>query len=291
MKHLLLTTALCSLFAGTAIADETLKYRVVVHITAAQSIPVADVDGHALSVTSGQGLGFMPDGAVIKTSFVSTTDYVHGTGTGNVYYNMVFPDGSVLWVKGVNGQTMSKGDVTEFKVPLTIISGNGKYIGTNGDGLMTGIRASSLPTSGAELALDFTINLKSGNQADAAKAMLTKAVAAIKADRDVALIAFQKGEGGFRDVDLYPFCSRISDGKGLAGPVATLAGTDARTLKDINGKPFGQEQYDAAVKNPEGVMTLVEYMFPKPGTTTPAVPKASWITRIGDLACGVGYYK
>jgi hypothetical protein len=61
MKHLLLTTALCSLFAGTAIADETLKYRVVVHITAAQSIPVADADGHALSVTSGQGLGFMPD--------------------------------------------------------------------------------------------------------------------------------------------------------------------------------------------------------------------------------------
>jgi hypothetical protein len=99
MKHLLLTTALCSLFAGTAIADETLKYRVVVHITAAQSIPVADADGHALSVTSGQGLGFLPDGGVIKHSFVSTTDYTHGTGTGTVYFNTVFPDGSALGLK------------------------------------------------------------------------------------------------------------------------------------------------------------------------------------------------
>jgi hypothetical protein len=41
--------------------------------------------------------------------------------------------------------------------------------------------------------------------ADEAKAMLLKAVAAVKADRDVALIMFQKGVGGFKDRDLYIF--------------------------------------------------------------------------------------
>src|SRR6202163_4772583 len=72
--------------------------------------------------------------------------------------------------------------------------------------------------------------------ADEAKAMLLKAVAAVKADRDVALAMFNKGEGGFRNRDLYPFCIRIGDGKGVAGPLYVPAGLDARTLKDPTGK-------------------------------------------------------
>ena len=49
-----------------------------------------------------------------------------------------------------------------------------------------------------------------------AKAMLEKAVAAVKADKAKALDMFNKGEGGFLDRDLYPFCSNISDGKVVA---------------------------------------------------------------------------
>jgi hypothetical protein len=126
--------------------------------------------------------------------------------------------------------------------------------------------------------------------ADEAKAMLMKAVAAVKADRDVALGMFNKGEGGFKDRDLYVFCSRAGDGKNVAGPVSVPAGTDTRTLKDPSGKEFGKELYAAALK-PEGQITEVSYMFPKPGTTAPAVPKVSFVTRVGDLGCGVGYYK
>jgi hypothetical protein len=40
--------------------------------------------------------------------------------------------------------------------------------------------------------------------ADEAKAMLVKAVAAVKADKTKALDMFAKGEGGFLDRDLYP---------------------------------------------------------------------------------------
>ena len=49
--------------------------------------------------------------------------------------------------------------------------------------------------------------------AEQAKAMLVKAVAAVKADKTKALDMFAKGEGGFLDRDLYPFCFNISDGK------------------------------------------------------------------------------
>ena len=39
-----------------------------------------------------------------------------------------------------------------------------------------------------------------------AKAMLERAVAAVKADKAKALEMFNKGEGGFKDRDLQPFC-------------------------------------------------------------------------------------
>jgi hypothetical protein len=127
--------------------------------------------------------------------------------------------------------------------------------------------------------------------ADEAKAMLLKAAAAVKADKEIALAMFNKGEGGFRDRDLYPFCNRISDGKGIAGPLASFTGVDARTVKDVTGKAFGIELY-AAGQKPEGQITEVSYMYPKPGTTAPPVPKVTFVTRVGDdLFCGVGYYK
>src|SRR6516225_4752870 len=80
-----------------------------------------------------------------------------------------------------------------------------------------------------------------GGTEQEARAMLDKAIAAVKADQAVAIAMFIKGEGGFRDRDLYPFCFRISDGKTLASPKAVTSGVDARTLKDPTGNAFGLE--------------------------------------------------
>jgi hypothetical protein len=105
--------------------------------------------------------------------------------------------------------------------------------------------------------------------ADEAKVMLAKAVAAVKADKAKALDMFNKGEGGFLDRDLYPFCFNISDGKHLATQAKRLVGQGIRTLKDPTGKAFGLELYGAAQK-PEGEITKMTYMFPMPvADTTP----------------------
>ena len=40
----------------------------------------------------------------------------------------------------------------------------------------------------------------------------------------------------------------------------------------------------------EGKFAEVSYMFPRPGETKPT-SKVSFLTRVGDVACGVGYYK
>ena len=130
-----------------------------------------------------------------------------------------------------------------------------------------------------------------GGTEQEARAMLSKAVAAVKADQVVAIAMFIKGEGGFLDRDLYPFCFRIADGKTLASPKAVPAGTDVRSLKDTNGNGYGVAIYAAAQK-PEGEITVVgPYMYPKPGTLTPTFEKVSFVTKVGDLGCGVGYYK
>jgi Cache domain len=132
----------------------------------------------------------------------------------------------------------------------------------------------------------FAQQAKYGSAAEA-KAMLEKVIAAVKADKAKALDMFNKGEGGFKDRDLQPFCFNISDGKLVASTFASLLGTDERTLKDKTGKAFGEEVYKAAV---DGKITEVSYMFPRPGETESA-QKISFVTGIGDLGCGVGYFK
>jgi Single Cache domain 2 len=145
--------------------------------------------------------------------------------------------------------------------------------------------------SAVALTLPGAVLAQQGGTAQEAKAMLDKAVAAVKVDQAVALAMFLKGEGGFLDRDLYPFCFRIADGKTLASPKAVLAGTDVRTLKDATGNAYGLAIYAAAQK-PEGQISELEsYMFPKPGTTMPTFPKVSFVTKVGELGCGVAYYK
>ena len=49
------------------------------------------------------------------------------------------------------------------------------------------------------------MNLKRFGTEEEAKAMLERAVAAVKEDKAKALDMFNKGEGGFKDRDLYVF--------------------------------------------------------------------------------------
>src|SRR5438477_12165607 len=78
-----------------------------------------------------------------------------------------------------------------------------------------------------------------------AKAMLEKAVAALKADKAKALAMFNKGEGGFKDRDLYVFCANASDGVLTAHPYLIC-----ELIQSIVGKKgfaLGKANMDGAV--------------------------------------------
>jgi signal transduction histidine kinase len=119
-----------------------------------------------------------------------------------------------------------------------------------------------------------------------ARTMFDKAVAAVKADKNKALAAFNSGSDGFKDRDLYPFCANASDGVFTAHP--TLRGTQIRDLKDAAGNAFGEQILRAG--SAEGQVNEVSYSFPRPGGTAPA-PKVSYVTKVADQVCAVGYYK
>ena len=78
-------------------------------------------------------------------------------------------------------------------------------------------------------------------------------------------------------------------------PLATLTqraclGWIARPLR-APPKDLGLDVYDAAQK-PEGEITEVSYLSLRPGDDPNGwAPKVSFVTRVGDLGCGVGYYK
>ena len=118
-----------------------------------------------------------------------------------------------------------------------------------------------------------------------ARAMLEKAVAAVEADKTKALAMFNSEEGGFRDRDLYVFCVNASDGIETAHP--THKGMKLTEMKDVNGFAFG-EAIMATAK--DGEIGEVTYMWPRPNSDTPA-EKVTFVTKVEDQVCAVGYYK
>lgn len=125
---------------------------------------------------------------------------------------------------------------------------------------------------------------------DDGKAMLERAVTALKADPKAALKQFNDEKNKqFRDRDLFVFCFSLPDGNFTAFQSPVMLGTDVRELK-YQDEPIGQHAYDAVAKAPEGDFVSIEYNFPKPGTKTPAT-KQSLEARVGNEACGVTYFK
>jgi cytochrome c len=123
-----------------------------------------------------------------------------------------------------------------------------------------------------------------------AKAMEQRVIAELKTDPTAALAKFNKPDGGFRDRDLYVFCFDTTTGIFTAQINPALMGTDNRLLKEKDGSPLGQKVYDTVQKLKDGQITTVSYNYPRPHTTNP-VPKVAYVSRVGNTACGVGYYK
>ena len=123
-----------------------------------------------------------------------------------------------------------------------------------------------------------------GSEAQA-RAMLNRAVVAMKQDREKALEMFNKGESGFKDRDLYVFCASAVDGTLTAHPY--LQGEHLQDIVGKKGYPLGKEIMRNAA---EGQIKQVAYWWPRPGSDKP-LQKQTFYTKVEGQNCGVGYYR
>jgi hypothetical protein len=121
--------------------------------------------------------------------------------------------------------------------------------------------------------------------AEEAKAMLKKAVATVKEDKAKAINMFNKGEGDFKDRDLYVWCANASDG--ILTAHSLNKGKDLSEIEGMHGAPFGQEIMQTAA---EETIKEVTYWWPRLGSDKP-LEKTTFYTKAGDQICGVGFYK
>jgi hypothetical protein len=138
--------------------DETLKFRLITHVTSVQSLDIGDVEGHVASLARFSGLAFFPDGSVGTVYFTSITDYTEGAGTFTLYPILTFADGSALWLKSI-GTGAVEGTKTQFVGTLTVLGGKARFDGAKGAGTLTGTRYTPL-SIGADLVSDYMINIK-----------------------------------------------------------------------------------------------------------------------------------
>ena len=139
-------------------AVEVLQFRMITHVTTAQSLDIGDVDGHTASLARFSGLAFFPEGGVATAYFASLADYTNGAGTFTLYPILSFDDGSALWLKS-SGTATVEGAKTHFVGKLAVVGGKGRFEGATGDGTLTGTRYTSLSV-GADLVSDYTVNLR-----------------------------------------------------------------------------------------------------------------------------------
>ena len=129
-----------------------------------------------------------------------------------------------------------------------------------------------------------TLSGESGTR-EQAKALLERAIVVLKADKSRALGLFTSGLGGFKDRDLYVFCAG-PDGFFTAHPYVNSG--NLKNFKDKTGKAVGEEMYAVAE---EGKFAEVSYKWVRPGGGDEQVDKVSFVTKVDDQICGVGYYK
>ena len=121
---------------------------------------------------------------------------------------------------------------------------------------------------------------------DEAKAMLERAVAALKADKAKALTMFNERSEGFGDRDLYVYCGG-DDGMFTAHYNEKVRAMSLKDLKDKEGNAFGEEIYSVAEP---GKLAEVEYKWNRPGSDD-LVDKVAYVTQAADDICALRYYK
>ncbi len=122
-----------------------------------------------------------------------------------------------------------------------------------------------------------------------AQAMVERAAAFLKANgREVALAEFGNPKGQFIDRDLYLVTYDAATGVRLSHPInPKLVGKSTADMKDLDGKPYGQEILTTANTMGSG---WVDFKFSDP-ITKKLGDKSFFVMKVDNIIIGCGAYK
>jgi hypothetical protein len=165
MRHIILACALAGILSVPAKADETLKFRKVQYTTSLQVQQISDVPGHVQGLVRYAGVATFPDGSTARDIVFGAFERAGNGGTFGGYENIVFSDGSELWLKDTGPYKIAS--QTENAQHLTangtfiVTSGKGRYAGAKGDGTYEGFEDTVGRSPGETLGVyDIVLNIK-----------------------------------------------------------------------------------------------------------------------------------
>jgi hypothetical protein len=119
--------------SGAQATAETLNFKGLNHVTKAEMVPIADVEGHIITLTLREGVVVFENGelAWLKTTFIR--DLIKGAGPGDAYFTYTFVDGSAITtrMKGT-GEATPQGVTSGTKWTGDVIHGTGRFQGIKG---------------------------------------------------------------------------------------------------------------------------------------------------------------
>ena len=122
--------------------------------------------------------------------------------------------------------------------------------------------------------------------ADAAKAMVARAIALYRAKGSAAFAIMNRPDRGFRDRDLYIFVYGRDRKVVVQAADPARVGLDADSVRDADGKAYGTESLAAATA--EGAWVDYKRLNPQTGKVE---QKSSWLVRVDGYVFGCGIYK
>jgi hypothetical protein len=123
-------------FLGSPIqaGAETMNFNAYNVVTKRETVPVADVEGHALGLTVRNGFFIFENKEVAASISVGTHDYIKGKGPFMQYVTLTFQDGSTIIIKsqGAVGTPVAGTPTVGGYTGSEIIKGTGRFEGIKG---------------------------------------------------------------------------------------------------------------------------------------------------------------
>ena len=112
---------------------EAMNYKFYSWVIKSESVPISDMEGHAVGFVMRGGFFVFENGEVATANQVTTMDYIKGAGPFMAYVTINFADGSTIVIKNqgtMAGVSTASPSLVDWK--SEIIKGTGRFEGIKG---------------------------------------------------------------------------------------------------------------------------------------------------------------